>query len=53
MVESFQCEQLIQMEFTQDIKYSVHMIPVTDKATLARLAKRLADMQTLQNKQTG
>ena len=45
LVESFQAEQLLQAEFTQEARYGSYMVPVKDKATIARLNKRLEDVR--------
>jgi hypothetical protein len=41
LIESFQHGQLIQGEFQQETKYSESYVPVTPKATIERLQRRL------------
>jgi len=41
LVESFQLGLLIQAEITQKTKYAHFYVPVTDKAVLQRLKRRL------------
>ena len=43
MIESFQNGQFIRTRYTQDEKYGVYYIPVSDKITINRLKRRLAD----------
>lgn len=43
LIESFQTGDKMSGTYTQDVKYSQHYIPVTDKRIIARLEKRLAD----------
>jgi len=43
LIESFQNGELLTASTSQDIKYSVYYVPVTDKKTLKRLRKRLRD----------
>jgi hypothetical protein len=43
LVESFQLGMLFQAEFKQEIKYAKLYVLVTDKTTLQRLQRRLAD----------
>jgi hypothetical protein len=45
LVESFQIDQFVQIAFTQKIEYGRHMIPVRHGPTLARLRRRLSDLQ--------
>jgi hypothetical protein len=50
IVESFQSGKLFRATMTQEIKYSPHYIPVSDKKILNRLQGRLEDYRRLRAK---
>ena len=46
LVEMFQTGDMVQATLTQELKYSRHYIPVTDKKNLNRLQARLDDYRS-------
>ncbi|MGF7170821.1 hypothetical protein FHS91_002509 [Sphingobium xanthum] len=47
LIESFQSNQLIRSTYTQEKKYGVFYIPVSDRTIIGRLRSRLADYREL------
>lgn len=50
LVESFQLGKLIRAKLAVKTEFSNLYVPVTDKVTLQRLQRRLADMKALEAK---
>ena len=47
LIESFQNDMLVRSTFTQELQYAAYYIPVTGKAIVSRLERRLADFEAL------